>query len=229
MNVKDLEYWAGRYGSPIPVERYKNTMLFGSNPEVEDVLLASGCKNLRVFDDRVSHSLVPCEPWDQGLLEISSRTDKHYFLVCGVASTPMQRAKAIKRIEDQLSSAWNWVWTNVRSSTAYVSEHAKLGMGVLVLDMCYVGPLVHLDNHVAMLPASKIYHHGRIEEYSILVGGCTCLGHSIVAEGSRVCGNAVVFPHAVLGPGKTAPALTAVPAEREDAAKFFEEFGRKPE
>ncbi len=146
-----------------------------------------------------------------------------------MASTPVQRAKAIRRIEDQLSGARNWAWTNVRSSTAYISEHAVLGNGVLVLDQCYVGPLVHLADHVALLPASKIYHHGTVEKYSILVGGSTSLGHSTIAKGSRVCGNAVVFPYAVVGPGKTVPALTAAPAEKEDAVKFFEEFGRKPE
>jgi hypothetical protein len=225
----DALHWAAYYERGPSAQRYQNVFLFGSNPEVEDALLANGCHNLRVFDDRVEKSLVPCEPWTTGVADILNNPEYHYFLICGVASTPKQRAVAIQRIEELLAVVSNWAWTNVRASTAYISASATLGQGVLVLDTCYLGPLVALKDHSVMLPGAKIYHHGVLESYSILVGGSTALGHSKIREGSRVCGNAVVFPHAEVGPAQTVPALTAAVVERDDARKFFEEFGREPE
>jgi hypothetical protein len=226
---EDIKHWLKLYGYKLPAKAYKQTILFGANPEVEDALIRSGCHNLRVADDRLDRSLVSCEKWDGVLAEIRAKESQSFFLACGVASTPMQRAKAIKHIEEHLHGCDNWAWTNVRAATANLSPSATLGKGVLVLDECYVGPLVELQDHSVLLPGAKIYHHGLVESYSILVGGCTCLGHSMVLTGSRVCGNAVVFPHAMLGPGKTAPALTAVPAEKTSAEEFLAEFGRKPE
>lgn len=210
-------------------KQLKRTLLFGANPEVEDALLRSGCDNLLVFDDRLKKSLRPCVPWARGLEAVLNNTPTHFFLVCGVASTPVQRAQAIQLIERKLHGATNWAWTNVRAATANVSPSAKLGTGVLVLDNCYVGPLTQLHDHCVMLPAAKLYHHGVLERYSILVGGSTSLGHAHIREGSRVCGNAVVFPHADVGPGETVAALTPAPAKKNEARKFFEEFGREPE
>lgn len=227
--MKDFEQWAQRYGTPLPEERYKTTFLFGSNPEVEDAMINAGVHNLLVFDDRVEYSLMPCQPWTTGLGEIMNNPEHSYFLVCGVASTPRQRARAIQHIEKVLVDCRNWAWTNVRASTAYISPAAKIGNGVLVLDTVYLGPLAELRDHAVMLPGAKLYHHGLLGRYSILVGGSTSLGHAKVREGSRVCGNAVVFPHAEVGPGETVAALSAAMVKKDNAEAFCAEFGRDPE
>jgi len=202
----DLEHWMNEtFRTNVGGEDcYKRVMLFGANPEVEEVLLAQGqAQGLHVFDDDPDYceSLKPLSgDWKTGFNCIVDNTGHHFFVVCGVASNPQARYAAMGRIKRNLSGADNWVWLNVIASSAHVGMHTSLGRGVLVLDMCYVGPGASLKDGVVMLSGSKVCHSSVVGANSILVCGSTVLGRATLLERCWVCGGAVVLPSATIGP-----------------------------
>lgn len=200
----DLQNWAEHYGGRPDEERYQRIFLFGANPEVEEVLIRQGAgAGLWVLDDEVSLSLVGTRTWADGFREIRKQSRQHFWVCCGVASTPEKRIAAISRIDTQLEGVSNWIYVNVVAASAHVGEQVHMEKGVLVLDMAYVGPLCHLDHHSVLLPGARIYHGSRLGSFSILVGGSTVLGRATVRHSSRVCANAVVLPNGRIGPCAT--------------------------
>ena len=208
--MSDLHDWMNFYETGrSPTD--KPVFQFGANPEVEDVLVSQGNRGLMVFDDDVSApAYCRTESWAEGFKYIQAHPDQHFSLVCGVASTPQARRSAVKRIERNLQGSDNWRWGTVIASSAYKAVNVKPAKGVLILDMCYVGPFATLSEHAVMLPGSAIYHNSHLGAFSIMVGGCRVLGRARVDGGTRVCCNAVVLPEAEVGPGSTIGALQSV-------------------
>lgn len=185
---------------------YHHVMLFGSNPEVEEVIIGQGAgSGLHIFEDKLDRrALKPIEgTWEDGFNEILENRQALFKVVCGVASTPAARKNGLRRILEVLGGRANWTWGQVLASSAHVGMDVSLGAGVLVLDMAYVGPQATLEDHVVLLPGGKVYHNAHVGQGSIVVGGSTVLGRAQIGAFTHVCANAVVLPEGTIGPGST--------------------------
>jgi len=193
-------------------DQLRRVILFGSNLEVEDVLLQQG-SYVDVYDDdhtTLALSGQPCCNWNEAFNMIRYNVDKHYTVLCGVCSTPKKRKSAVKRIISQLNGCANWAWGMVESAKACVSPDLVWTQGNMVLDLAYVGPRVKLEPFSVILPGGKVYHECTLGKYSIIVGGATVLGKARIEDMSRVCGNATILPLGKVGPGATVGAGTTV-------------------
>ena len=208
--MDDLQKWLKFYETG-RTPCHKLIFQFGANPEVEDVLVAQGNnQGLMMFDDdKDAPSYRKKAPWDAGLKLIREYPRVFFTLICGVASTPKSRHRAIKRVEQALAGCKNWCWGVVKSSTAYKAVNVKPEPGVLILDKCYVAPFVKLKEHSVLLPCAAVYHNSVVGAYSILVGGSRVLGRSVVGAGTRVCCNSVVLPEGRIDRGCTIGSLQA--------------------
>ncbi|MFA4972361.1 MAG: hypothetical protein WC683_07085 [bacterium] len=190
----------------------RNYILFGSNTEVEEPMLEKAiCP--RVYDDvktATACGLKVHGPWRAGFEYILAHPNEYFLLVCGICSTPAKRMAGIDKINANLAGASNVTWYTVKSSDAKISPFARIGVGALVLDRCYIAPDCEVGDFAAMLPGSALYHHSSIGEGTILVGGSVVLGRSRVGRECWVCSHATILPDGFIADGQVIGAAATV-------------------
>lgn len=79
--------------------------------------------------------------------------------------------------------------TNIIHSSAVISEHAELGMGIYVGAQVSIGPDAHIDD-------GAIINTGAVVEHDCAVGA-----YAHIAPGAVLCGGVVVGAKALVGAG----------------------------
>lgn|SRR5690606_20579453 len=83
--------------------------------------------------------------------------------------------------------------------TASVSDMAKIGKGVVILQNVTIASNVEIGNHVIILPNSVISHDDIIKDYTCITGGVCISGGVIVEESCYLGTNCSVIENIVIG------------------------------
>jgi hypothetical protein len=218
-----LEEWVAHYGTggiAPPLE----ILLFGANSEVEDPLLRSRRRPVLVYDDATDRCTVLgsyAGRWEHGFARVRNSPDRHFWVVCGVCSTPKKRQGAINAIQAGLDGFTNWSWYGFTASTAIVSQWAKVDKTAMILDGAMLMANASLGAFSVLLPGAAVYHYSRVDDCSIVVGGAVVLGRAHIRHLTRVCAGAVILPGAKIGPHQTVGAGAIVKVQGDDSDDYM--------
>ena len=107
-------------------------------------------------------------------------------IIIGVAN-PKHRKELYNKVK-----AANYAFTNIIHPHSYISEDAKIGIGVIIEMGAYIGFDVTIGDNSFISGNSCIGHdcllqgHDTILQYSILGGGCNVGNSSFVGQGSII-------------------------------------------
>ncbi len=113
----------------------------------------------------------------------------------------IQSADIRKKIADQIGLL-NGEFAIVISARAYVSRHAELGYGTIVMHDAVVNANARIGDHCILNTKSLIEHDARIEDFCHISTGAIVNGTTTV-EAESFVGSGAVIKHSVTVPAKS--------------------------
>lgn len=125
-------------------------------------------------------------------------SETNFFLI---TVGQIQSSEIRQKIADQIGLL-NGQFAIVISSRAYVSRHAELGYGTIVMHDVVVNANARIGEHCILNTKSLIEHDARVEDFCHISTGAIINGTTTVQMGSFV-GSGAVVKHSVTVPAKS--------------------------
>jgi sugar O-acyltransferase (sialic acid O-acetyltransferase NeuD family) len=129
---------------------------------------------------------------------IKSVSNENYFLITIGQIKSAERRQTLAIQLDQLKAKL----ATVTSARAYVSGHAQIGEGTIVMHDAIVNANAKVGRHCILNTKSLIEHDAIIEDHCHISTGAIVNGNSVVKAASFV-GSLAVIKHSVTVPQKT--------------------------
>ena len=143
----------------------------------------------------------PCIGGDDLIPELADR-DFFFFIVIGQIKSYAVR----KRIGDLLEKSRAKIATII-SPLAYVSKHAQVEAGVIVMHHAVVNAAAKVGKHSIINTFANIEHDVEVQDYchistGAIVNGSSCIGFgSFVGSNSTISNNVLVNPESIISAG----------------------------
>lgn len=168
-------------------------LLVGAFHEIIELCQREGTEIVGIFDNEKTGEYMGCP--------IIGKDSDAEFLFADFGKYPIiitPDSPQIRKKINQHYATLGYRCTNLISSSAFVSDSAKIGNGIVIQDNVYVSSNAIIGDGVKLNVASTVMHDSRVGEYSTIAPRALILGYVSVGELNYIGANATILPHVTI-------------------------------